>query len=52
MTPATPLTSSTQLLTRLASWKLWIASALILVPLAWMFFASSASFAVPEVEVG
>ena len=50
MTPTTPLTSSTQLLARLASWKLWIASALILVPLAWMFFTSSASFAVPEVE--
>ena len=50
MTPTTPLTSSTRLLTRLASWKIWIASALILVPLAWMFFASSASFAVPEVE--
>lgn len=50
MTPITPPTISTPLLMRPASWKLWIASAVILVPFAWMFFASSASFAVPEVE--
>ncbi len=50
MTSSTPLSTSTALLTRLASWKLWIASAVIFIPFAWMFFASSASFAVPEVE--
>lgn len=33
-----PLTKPTLLLSRLASWKLWIASALIFVPFAWVFF--------------
>lgn len=50
MTPTTLLKKSTPRLTRLASWKLWIASAVIFVPFAWMFFASSAPLAVPEVE--
>ena len=50
MTPTTPPAMSTQLLMRFASWKLWAASCVILVPLAWMFFTSSAPFAVPEVE--
>jgi len=35
---------------RLASWKVWAASAAIFVPFAWMFFASSVPFAIPEVE--
>lgn len=35
---------------RLASWKLWAASAALFVPFAWMFFASAAPFAIPEVE--
>ncbi len=50
MTPTTPPEMSTPLLMRLASWKLWIVCAVIFVPFAWMFFASSAPFAVPEVE--
>lgn len=50
MTSTSTLTRFTPLLTRLASWKLWSAAALSFVAFAWMFFASSASFAVPEVE--
>lgn len=37
-------------LDRLASWRVWIASAVIFVPFAFVFFASSAPFAIPEVE--
>ncbi|MGH1506466.1 MAG: hypothetical protein ACRBI6_23150 [Acidimicrobiales bacterium] len=37
-------------LERLASWRLWIASATLFVPFAFVFFASSAGFAIPEVE--
>ncbi len=47
---STRLTTVTPFLTRLASWKLWIVSAAIFVPFAWMFFASSAPFAIPAVE--
>lgn len=36
---------------RLASWRLWIMSAAIFVPFALALFASSAPFAIPEVEV-
>lgn len=37
-------------LDRLASWRVWIASAALFVPFALVFFASSAAFAIPEVE--
>lgn len=47
---STPNTDSPPILTRLASWRLWIVSAAVFVPFAWMFFASAAPFAIPEVE--
>lgn len=51
LTTLTTLTTTTaRLLTRLGSWKLWIVSAVIFIPFAWMFFASSASFAISDVE--
>lgn len=34
----------------LASWRVWIASAALFVPFAFVFFASPAAFAIPEVE--
>lgn len=34
---------------RLASWPVWLASAVVFVPFAIVFFASSAPFAIPEV---
>lgn len=37
-------------LDRLASWRVWTASALVFFPLAFLLFASSATFAIPEVE--
>jgi hypothetical protein len=47
---STHITSITPFVERLASWKLWAVSAALFVPFAWMFFASSAPFAVPEVQ--
>ena len=46
----TPFTATTSIVTRLASWKLWVASAMLFTPVAWVFFASSAPFAIPAVE--
>jgi hypothetical protein len=43
-------TAVTPFIARLATWKLWAVSAALLVPVAWMFFASSAPFAIPEVQ--
>lgn len=37
-------------LERLAAWRVWIASTVLFVPFAFVFFASSAPFAIPEVE--
>ena len=37
-------------LERLAAWRVWIASTALFVPFAFVFFASSAPFAIPEVE--
>ena len=50
METSTQITNGTPFVARLASWKLWVASAAIFVPFAWMFFASSAPFSIPEVE--
>lgn len=50
MQPSTHRTAVTPFIARLGSWKLWTVSAALLVPIAWMFFASSAPFAIPEVE--
>jgi hypothetical protein len=50
MKSPTQITDGTAPRVRLVSWKLWVASAAIFVPFAWVFFASSAPFAIPEVE--
>lgn len=50
MEPSAQITTVTPFVARLASWKLWVTSAAVFVPFAWMFFASSAPFAVAEVE--
>ncbi len=50
MNTSTQTTNGTPFVARLASWKVWVVSAVIFVPFAWMFFASSAPFAIPEVE--
>jgi hypothetical protein len=50
MRSSTQITNGTPFVARFASWKLWVASAVIFVPFAWMFFASSAPFSIPEVE--
>lgn len=50
MNTSTQIPKGTPFVARLASWKVWVASAAIFIPFAWMFFASSAPFAVPEVE--
>lgn len=50
MKSSTQITNGTPFVARFASWKLWVASAVIFVPFAWMFFASSAPFSIPEVE--
>lgn len=40
----------TGVLAWLASWRVWIVSTALFVPFAFVFFASSAPFAIPEVE--
>ena len=50
MNTSTQIANGSPFVARLASWKVWVASAAIFVPFAWMFFASSAPFAIPEVE--
>lgn len=50
MKMSTPDATTTPFVERFASWKLWGASAVFFVPFAWLFFASSAPFAIPEVE--
>ena len=45
--PVAGLTSSMK---RLASWRVWMVSAAVFVAFAGVFFSSSASFAIPEVE--
>lgn len=50
MQHSTPNAAVTPIVARLASWKLWAVSAALFVPFAWMLFASSAPFAIPEVE--
>jgi len=50
MSTSTQFANGPPFVARLASWKVWAASAAIFVPFAWMFFASSAPFAIPEVE--
>ena len=45
-----PDATTTPFVARFASWKVWVASAVFFVPFAWLFFASSAPFAIPEVE--
>ncbi len=37
-------------LERLASWRIWLVSAALFVPFAFVFFAGSAPFSIPEVE--
>ena len=50
MNTSTRRTNGAAFVARLASWQVWVASAVIFVPFALMFFASSAPFAIPEVE--
>ena len=47
---AGPVAGLTRRMGRLASWRVWMASAAVFVVFAGVFFSSSASFAVPEVE--
>ena len=50
MRTPTRITNDTPFVARLASWKVWVASVALFAPFAWMFFVSSAPFAIPEVE--
>lgn len=50
MNTSTQIPNGTRFVARLASWKVWVASAVVFVPFAVTFFASSAPFAIPEVE--